>query len=104
VGQFSPLLIHHFTPEVGITIMFEVAFTIATQWSKEAGNVSNTIRVSLVMFGTVEMFFVQFFNNNTVVGIFNVMFAVAFITAAGAREIAVINCRHSITYVIEEMK
>jgi hypothetical protein len=64
--------------------MFEVAFTFSTQRSKEAWDVANAFRVGFIVLGTVEMFLIQFFDSNTIASIFDIMFAVAFITVAGA--------------------
>jgi len=83
--------------------MPEGAFCFGAQRTVETGNITDAIRVSFIMNFAVEVSIKDFFNKNAVFFYFNIMFAFAVITVAGAGEIAIFNAssssRHPLTYV-----
>jgi len=88
--NLPPFLIHHIHPKLIATVMFEITFTSATKRTKETRNISNPIRVSLIMLPPVKVRIIQIFNNLTIINISYIMLTLTVVIITGAREITVL--------------
>jgi hypothetical protein len=71
--------------------MFEVAFTLSTKRTKEAGNIPDPIRVCFLMLIPVKVLVIYLLNNLTIINILNIMLAIAIFAITSAGEITILS-------------
>jgi hypothetical protein len=85
----EPLLIHNLLAELKFAEMLEVALTLSTKRTEEAGNVANAFWIGFIVNSPIEMLIINLLDFQAIILIFDIMLEVADITSASAGVIAI---------------
>jgi len=85
----EPLLIHNLLAELKFAEMLEVALTLSTERTEEAGNVTNAFWIGFIVNSPIEMLIINLLDLQAIILIFDIMLEVADITSASAGVIAI---------------